>query len=49
MGIEINHQPDIFLQLYSHAKDVSMLKKALDSALLKIADTEFEVLCNWQP
>lgn len=44
MGIEINNQPDIFQQLYSHAKDVSLLKKALDSALLKIARTEFEVL-----
>ncbi len=44
MDIEINNQPDIFLQLYSHAKDVCLLKKDLDSALLKIAGTEFEVL-----
>ena len=44
MGIEIKNQPDIFQQLYSHAKNVSLLKKALDGALLKIARTEFEVL-----
>lgn len=44
MDIENNNQPDIFQQLYLHAKDVSLLKKTLDSALLKIAGTEFEVL-----
>jgi putative two-component system response regulator len=42
--MEMNNQPDIFEQLYSHAKDLSLLKKELDSALLKIARTEFEVL-----
>ena len=44
MHMEIQNHPDIFQQLYSHAKDVSVLKKELDSALLRIARTEFEVL-----
>lgn len=37
-------QPDFSGQLYSLAKDVNLLKKELDSALLKLAQTEFDVL-----
>jgi putative two-component system response regulator len=44
MNININNHSDLSPQLFMHAKDVSLLKKELDSALLKIARTEFEVL-----
>lgn len=44
MYTNISAPPDLSQQLYSHAKDVSLLKKELDSALLKFARTEFEVL-----
>lgn len=44
MNINNIEQSDLSEQLYSLAKDVNLLKKDLDSALLKIARTEFEVL-----
>ena len=44
MNTDTIKHPDLSEQLYSLAKDVNLLKKELDSALLKIARTEFEVL-----
>lgn len=40
----ISTPPELYQQLYSHAKDVNLLKKELDIALLNIARAEFEVL-----
>lgn len=44
MNTETINHTDLSQQLYLHAKDVSLLKKELDNALLQIARTEFEVL-----
>jgi putative two-component system response regulator len=44
MNMSIQNPPDLSQQLYSHARDVGLLKKELDRALLKIASTEFEML-----
>lgn len=44
MYINISNPTELTEQLYSQAKDIRLLKKQLDSALLKIARSEFEVL-----